>query len=1370
MPAPWENIPTKWSDRLRSGSPLTKFDNDNVIPQAETINPSMSLCNAAKGLLPVIPELPELQAQRVYIIDQDSNCPIFCMPSVASKKKTESSIATFDTDSELVGVDNRSSVCMSPHESDFVGKLTKSKRYIKAFGGTKAFDIFIGTLKWTIESDKGQKKTVFIPNSFYIPEAPMRLLSPQHWAQEAFAMSDDGDPDATYCETFYNRAILYWGDKPNIKTVPIDQQNVFTFALAPGYDKFTAFCTEVNYDSAIDDITPDLMEDSCDDDSVVSTVMDMEALDDFGELEEESAAPSTSEGASPNSEGASPSSEGESSVSEGEELDLDGQQSAEQTEWILDTQREDPSAELLRHHYKFGHASFKRLKAMAAKGILPGRLQDCQSPICAACLYGKAHKRPKRTKKPSTYVPKAVSKPGDCVSVDVLVSSTPGLIAQMRGFLTRQRYQYVAVFCDHYSDFGYVHLMKSQSGDDICLAKAAFEKYSAANGVKVCHYHTDNGIFACRQWQDDCNGKSQGFTYSGVNAHHQSGRVERRIRSLQDQARSMMIHANHRWPTAVTAHLWPYAVRAANDSLNSTPSARFQHERSPSQVFTTTSVDINQKHWNPMFCPAYVLSGPLQTTGIQDKWRERSTPGIYLGRSPLHARSVALVLNLKTGRVSPQFHVALDPTFSTVSGRDGTSPPVSLWQLQCGFCRGRTHEKTEEEFSGAPEFVSPSDVQEGGASVEETEENESNSSPAASSQEQSETGPNRTQNLGQESASQETTGPTSGREPHSRTQEAPAVQQESGRRPSRALKGRRLSTFAQEHSSLGSGKTSTASQVITGEIFAFQAEAVPHVTAMAASSDPDTMYYHQAMREPDAELFLESAREEFQKHLDDGTFEIISLDQVPEGHKLFPAVWAMKRKQKVCTREVYKRKARLNFDGSKQRPGQHYDQTFAPVATWESVRILLALALRNNWHTIQLDYVLAFPQAPVERECYMQIPKGIQIDAPGKWALKVNKNIYGQKQAGRVWNKYLVEKLVHKVGFTQSAHDECVFYRGNVMYVLYTDDSILAGPDREELKQVIADIQAAGLDVTEEGDIEDFLGVNIDKVDEDTFHLSQPHLIDQILRDLNLDGENVQTKVTPAPMSHVLGSHKDSPTFDGHFHYRSVIGKLNYLEKCSRPDIAYASHQCARFSADPRKEHGEAVKWLGRYLKATRDKGIYIRPKDDTFKVWADADFSGNWIPEEAEEDSDTARSRSGYIVSYLGCPILWKSQLQTEIALSSTESEYVALSQAARKVKPLMLLIKEMKLLHFNVGDATPTVKCTLFEDNSGAVYLSQAPAMRPRTKHINVKYHHFRSLVACKALLIEKTSSENQLADMLTKQSTLELFLAHRWAIMGW
>jgi hypothetical protein len=224
--------------------------------------------------------------------------------------------------------------------------------------------------------------------------------------------------------------------------------------------------------------------------------------------------------------------------------------------------------------------------------------------------------------------------------------------------------------------------------------------------------------------------------------------------------------------------------------------------------------------------------------------------------------------------------------------------------------------------------------------------------------------------------------------------------------------------------------------------------------------------------------------------------------------------------------------------------------------------------------------------------------------------MKVEKNIYGQKQAGRVWNKHLVSKLTSKqIGFHQSKIDECVFYRGKCVYVLYTDDSILAGPDESEINQIIEDMKKAGLKLTVEGDISDFLGVHVERKSDGTIHLTQPQLIDQILQDLRLDGPDVATKDTPAKVGVTLQRNPDSQPFDGHFIYRSVIGKINYLEKSTRPKIACAVHQCARFSADPRVEHGAAVKWLGRYLRATRDKGIIFRPNKQSFDCWVDADF-----------------------------------------------------------------------------------------------------------------------------------------------------------------
>ena len=356
-----------------------------------------------------------------------------------------------------------------------------------------------------------------------------------------------------------------------------------------------------------------------------------------------------------------------------------------------------------------------------------------------------------------------------------------------------------------------------------------------------------------------------------------------------------------------------------------------------------------------------------------------------------------------------------------------------------------------------------------------------------------------------------------------------------------------------------------------------------------------------------------------------------------------------------------------------------------------------------------MDFVAAFPQAPVERELYMQIPKGIEANVDGNtndYVLKLHRNIYGQKQAGRVWNDYLVEKLINEVGFTQSKEDKCLFYHGQVMYVLYTDDSILAGPDLKEIDQAIKKMRKAKLNITIEGDLEDFLGVNIDRKEDGTIHLTQPHLIDSILRDLNLDGKGVNTKATPACSSRILKRHEDSPSFDRSFNYRSVIGKLNYLERGSRSDIAYITHQCARFTSNPKFQHGEAIRWLGRYLLATREQGTILKP-DHTkdLELWVDADFCGNFDPKDGHRD--TARSRHGYYIIYKGCPVTWKSQLQTEITMSSTESEYTGLSYALRDAIPLMSILKEMKQLKFPITNVRPKVLCEVFEDNSGPLRL---------------------------------------------------------------
>ena len=245
-----------------------------------------------------------------------------------------------------------------------------------------------------------------------------------------------------------------------------------------------------------------------------------------------------------------------------------------------------------------------------------------------------------------------------------------------------------------------------------------------------------------------------------------------------------------------------------------------------------------------------------------------------------------------------------------------------------------------------------------------------------------------------------------------------------------------------------------------------------------------------------------------------------------------------------------------------------------------------------------------------------------------------------------------------------------------------------------------------------------------------SMRMTQANLERQICSELGFN-EKTKPRSTPAASSKILKRHKESESFDKSFNYRSIIGKINYLEKGSRLDLAYATHQASRFVEDPKVEHGEAVRWMGRYIHGTIGKGMILQKKNEEgLEVFVDADFAGNWDPLDTE-NRDTARSRHGYIIIYHGMPIVWRSQLQTEIALSTTESEYTGLSYALREAIPIMNLLKEMKRNGINVRSGGAKIRCKVFEDNSGALEIAREKKYRPRTEHMNIRLHHFRAYV---------------------------------------
>ncbi len=283
--------------------------------------------------------------------------------------------------------------------------------------------------------------------------------------------------------------------------------------------------------------------------------------------------------------------------------------------------------------------------------------------------------------------------------------------------------------------------------------------------------------------------------------------------------------------------------------------------------------------------------------------------------------------------------------------------------------------------------------------------------------------------------------------------------------------------------------------------------------------------------------------------------------------------------------------------------------------------------------------------------------------------------------------------------------------------------------------------------------------------------MTQPQLIESILKNLKLDGSNAKARSTPTLKTRVLHKDEKGAPFDESFHSRSVIGKLNYLEKSTRPDISFAVHQCARFSTAPKQSHANAVRYIERYLSGTKDKGINMMPSTKQgFQCFVDASHAGDWKQQSARDDPVTAKSRTGYVITFADCPIMWASKLQTVIALSTTEAEYIALPMAAREVLPILTLVKEAAKHKIITKVQTPLIHCKLFEDNKGTIEMANVPKMRPRTKHLNIKYHFFRQYVQRGILQVLHISGADQVADVFTKALDVASFKKHRSKIKGW
>jgi hypothetical protein len=499
--------------------------------------------------------------------------------------------------------------------------------------------------------------------------------------------------------------------------------------------------------------------------------------------------------------------------------------------------------------------------------------------------------------------------------------------------------------------------------------------------------------------------------------------------------------------------------------------------------------------------------------------------------------------------------------------------------------------------------------------------------------------------------------------------------------------------------------------------------------------------FKEAMESSEGNLWKLATDDEMLSHAKNNTWTVVPL---PPGRVCIPSGWNFKIKTGKDGLPK-RRKARFFAKGYRQTKGIDYQETFAPVVRYDSLRVLIAIAASRDLELTQLDVKTAFLNGEIEEEIFISQPEGYIVTGREKEVCRLNKSLYGIKQASRIWNQKLHSSLI-AFGLNQSNADPCIYYRFTkdhmLIIAIWVDDGLVAASDL-----AITDKAVNFLNKNfemEYGPADHFVGLVIsrDRINKRIF-LAAPQYIDKVLSKFNMS--NCHPVTLPADKGATALSKEMSPQEQeereimSNVPYREAVGSIMYAAITVRPDIAFIAGQLAKFCENPGPTHWKAAKRVLKYLAGTRNHGLCFNGRhidNNLLTGYSDADYAG---------DSDTRRSTSGFVFVLNGAAVTWSSRRQPIVALSTMESEYIAASDASREVIWLRRLLSEL-----GEEQTNPT---RLLCDNESAISLTRNPESHKRSKHIDVRYHFIREQIFKKTIEISYVNTREQLADAFTK-----------------
>jgi hypothetical protein len=458
--------------------------------------------------------------------------------------------------------------------------------------------------------------------------------------------------------------------------------------------------------------------------------------------------------------------------------------------------------------------------------------------------------------------------------------------------------------------------------------------------------------------------------------------------------------------------------------------------------------------------------------------------------------------------------------------------------------------------------------------------------------------------------------------------------------------------------------------------------------------------------------------------------QVFDLVDLPPGKKPISNRWVFDVKADG------RKRARLVAKGFQQKEGIDYNAIFSPVVRYETVRLMIALGALENWHFEALDVKTAFLYGTLDEEVYMKQPEGFIIRGKEHKVFHLKKAIYGLKQASHSWWEELKTSM-SQLGFKHTQSDAGVFIKTHkngdkIIAIVYVDDALFASSSKklalEEKARFMKKWECRDL-----GEAKEFLGMKIRREGQ-AIYLSQTSYLRQVLERFRM--QNCKFAKTPLPTGWRATKNPEQATPEFRLQYQAIIGSLLYLMIGTRPDIAFAVTRLAQFAANPSKEHMDKALYVCKYLAGTADyELVYDGTSNKGLLAYCDSDYAGC---------TDTRRSITGFVVKLANGIVSWQSHAQKTVALSSTEAEYMSLSDCSRQIVWIQSLLGEIGFRH---------VRTPIYGDNQGSMFIGSNPVQDRRTKHIDIRYHFIREKIVDGKVEVFFIEGDKNIADMFTK-----------------